>query len=249
MTGTGALAGNFTSSSLFTGNLTGLGGIGQLTGVFTSSSLFRGSLLSGGPGSFLGLFASTSLFTGNLSGIPTPPTPGVCTNLWSADGNYKWTADGFTGWSSDGYEPTPLECAVTYFAAVGVNVGQLTYVYDALVPVGYVITGYVPYISTAYAGQYIPLVISLGPPPGPKVYTVPNVVGKFYYDAQLAILQAGFFIAQPVWGFSPPPAPDPQYVYAQSIAPGTQFPQPVQIIINVQGFPVVNQPGIVVPVP
>jgi beta-lactam-binding protein with PASTA domain len=175
-------------------------------------------------------------------------TLGVCTTLWSADGNYNWSADGYPGISADGYEPTPLECAVTALAAVGVNVGQLTYEYSAYgVPAGWVITGYVPYINAAYAGQYIPLVISLGPAPAPKVLTVPNVVGMFYYDAQLALLDAGFLIGQPLWALSGTVLP--QYVISQSLPAGRQVTTQTQVLITVAGFPVVNQPGIIVPVP
>jgi beta-lactam-binding protein with PASTA domain len=181
---------------------------------------------------------------------PTPPTPPVftCVNLWSADGNLNWSADGYPGISADGYEPTPLECAVTYFAEVGVNVGQLTYQCSTYgVPVGWVITGYVPYINVSYAGQYIPLTISNGPCVGSTTLTVPNVVGMFYYDAQLALLDAGFLIDQPLWALST--TVKPQYVISQSLAPGTQVTTQTQILITVSGFPVINQPGIVTPVP
>ena len=60
---------------------------------------------------------------------------------WTADGQNQWTADGFYGWTADGYQPTLLIAAVTALAAVGVNVGLITYAYDPFVPVGYVITG------------------------------------------------------------------------------------------------------------
>ena len=172
---------------------------------------------------------------------------GPGTTSWSADGNYAITADGFPGWSADGYEPTNLGVATADLAALGVNVGALTYVYDSLVPPGYVITGYVPFLSSAFAGQYIPLVISQGPAPAPKIITVPNVVGLFYYDAQLALLNAGFLIAQPAFALSATVLP--QYVISQSIAAGTQFTQQTQVTIVVSGFRVTNQPGISVPVP
>lgn len=213
--------------------------------------------------------------------IPPPPpfVPNNCTNLWDFSGNWDWDFSGYPGWSWDGYEPTPLECAVTYLAEVGVNVGQLTYQCSSLgVPLGWVITGYVPYINPAYAGRYFPLIISNGPCPVPLYTTVPNVIGMFYYDAQLAILDAALRIAQPIWGFASTvqgsigwtadsttitadssitvdsstviqnfPV-NPQYVYAQSIPPGTTVLQGSQVTITVQGFPVVNQPGIIVPV-
>jgi beta-lactam-binding protein with PASTA domain len=166
---------------------------------------------------------------------------------WTADGFNQWTADGFYGWTADGYEPTTLAAAVTAFAAVSVNVGQLTYVYDPLVPEGFVITGYVPLLLSAVPGSYVPLVISLGPAPTPKVVTVPNVIGRFYYDAQLVLLQAGFLIASPTWVLSSTVLP--QYVISQSIAAGTQFTQQTQVTITVSGFTVINQPSIPTPVP
>jgi beta-lactam-binding protein with PASTA domain len=172
---------------------------------------------------------------------------GPGTNEWSTDGNYQWSTDGFTGWSTDGYEPTSLEVATADLAGFGVNVGALTYVYNSLVPIGFVITGYIPYLSSAFAGQYIPLVISQGPAPPPVELTVPNVVGKFYYDAQLALLDAGFLTAQPTFALSNTVLP--QYVISQSIAAGTQFTQQTQVTIVVSGFSVTNQPGVVVPVP
>jgi beta-lactam-binding protein with PASTA domain len=172
---------------------------------------------------------------------------GPGTNLWSADGNYQWSADGFTGWSADGYEPVSEGVATNQLAAFGVNVGALTYAYDPLVPAGYVITGFVPFLSTTFAGQYIPLKISNGPAPATTALTVPNVVGKFYSDAQLALLQAGFLIAPPQFVLSS--TVKPQYVISQSVAPGTQFTQQTQVTIVVSGFPVTNQPGVVVPVP
>ena len=171
---------------------------------------------------------------------------GPGTNLWSADGNYNVTADGYPGWSADGYEPTTLAVAQADLAAFGVNVGVITYAYSATVPVGYVITGYVPFLSSAYEGQAIPLVLSNGPSPTPRQAIVPNVVGLYYYDAQLAILNASLLTAPPVWVLA---AADPGYVTAQSLAAGATVNQQTQMTITVSGFPVVNQPGIVVPVP
>jgi hypothetical protein len=211
------------------------------------------------------------------SAPPAIPAGGAFgTNLWSADGNYNWTADGYTGWSADGYEPTNLEVATADLASFGVNVGPLTYQYDPLVPLGYVITGYVPFLNVNYAGQYIPLVISNGPAPGSTILTVPNLVGLFYYDAQLAINDAGLLIAPPIWVLTSPPAPPrsdfafgisgfgvgsfgvtplpppgvlPQYVVSQSIPAFTQLTQATQVTITVSGFTAINQPNIPTAVP
>jgi hypothetical protein len=177
---------------------------------------------------------------------PTPPPPIIASNpyLWTADGYNGWSADGFTGWSADGYEPVPLALATAALALYGVNVGVLTYAYSNLVPVGYVITGFVPYLNTSYAGQYIPLVISNGifpVPPGPPA-RVPNVVGMYYFDAQLAILDAGLLIAPPIPVISSTVLP--QYVVSQSLPGGTEVPQQTQITITVSGFTVLQQPGI-----
>jgi hypothetical protein len=283
LTASAALSGQFASVSTFRGNLLGVGGVGVLNGLFTASSQFFGKAVVGGPGALTGVFTSSSDFLGNLVGIVTPVTPGVCTNLWSADGNFNWSADGYPGISADGYEPTPLTCAQTYFSSVGVNVGTLTFQYSPFgVPQGWVITGYVPFINTSFAGQFIPLIISLGPAPAQEIITVPNVIGMYYFDAQQALLHAGFFIDEPIWAFSTsssgtgksvtidstlvtidstvvtidgfggsPPITSvlPQYVFNQSIPAGTTFTQQTLVKITVQGFPVVNQPGITVPVP
>jgi beta-lactam-binding protein with PASTA domain len=175
-----------------------------------------------------------------------PAVPANTNPLWSADGFNQWSADGFYGWSADGYQPTLLSAAVSALAAVGVNVGLITYAYDPLVPAGYVITGWEPLLS-AVPGSYVPLTVSQGPAPTPTPLMVPNVVGKFYYDAQLALLDAGFLIAQPSFALSNTVLP--QYVISQSIAAGTQFTQQTQVTIVVSGFSVTNQPGVVVPVP
>jgi len=63
----------------------------------------------------------------------------------------------------------------------------------------------------------------------------------------LALLNAGFLIAQPAFALSATVLP--QYVISQSIAAGTQFTQQTQVTIVVSGFRVTNQPGISVPVP
>ena len=173
---------------------------------------------------------------------------GPGTNLWSADGNFGTSADGFPGWSADGYEPTPLFFAVVDFAAVGVNVGPITFAYSTVgTPIGWVITGYVPFINPALAGQYIPLVVSNGPAPAPTLVTVPNVVGKYYYDAQLAILQAGLLIQPPKFVINN--SVNPGYVISQSLVAGTQVSPQTPMSITVSGFQVVNQPGVIVPVP
>lgn len=175
------------------------------------------------------------------------PTAPLNTNpLWSADGQNQWTADGFYGWSADGYQPTTLQAAVKALAAVGVNVGLITYVYSAIVPEGYVITGWEPLLSST-PGSYVPLTVSQGPAPVPTLVTVPNVVGKFYYDAQLAILQAGLFIAPPTWVLSTTVIP--QYVISQSLTAGALVTPQTQMTIVVSGFSVLVQPGIPTPVP
>jgi beta-lactam-binding protein with PASTA domain len=209
------------------------------------------------------------------------PSPPNTNPAWSADGFNGWSADGYYGWTADGYEPTTLTAAVAGLAAVGVNVGVITLAFDPVVPIGYVITGWPALLSSA-PGSFVPLTVSDGPAPVPVILTVPDVVGKFYYEAQLALLQAGFLIALPTWslsttetifGWSADGAPypqwsadgsggwsadgaypspitaTPQYVLSQSIAPGTQFTQQTQVSIVVCGFPVINQPNTVVPVP
>ena len=170
---------------------------------------------------------------------------GYGTNLWSADGNYQWSADGFTGWTADGYEPTDLQTATADLATFGVNVGPLTYQYDPLVPLGYVITGYVPFMSVAYAGKYIPLVISNGPAPGSITLTVPDVTGLFYYDAQLKLLQAGLCIGQPVWQLATHVGNE--YVISQSIPGGTVVPNQTQVDIVVANYAIVDSMGVTVP--
>jgi beta-lactam-binding protein with PASTA domain len=76
---------------------------------------------------------------------------------------------------------------------------------------------------------------------------VPNVIGKYYYDAQQAILAAAMLIAPPVWALSS--TINPGYVISQSIAAGTNVNPQTPMTITVAGFPVTNQPGVVVPVP
>lgn len=175
-----------------------------------------------------------------------PSAPLNTNPFWTADGFNQWTADGFYGWSADGYEPTTLQAAVAGLAAVGVNVGLITLAFDPIVPLGYVITGW-PALLSATPGSFVPLTVSEGPAPAPKIMIVPNVVGKFYPDAQLALLQAGFLIAQPTFVLSSTVLP--QYVISQSIAAGAQFTQQTQVAIVVSGFSVLQQPGVPTPVP
>jgi beta-lactam-binding protein with PASTA domain len=165
---------------------------------------------------------------------------------WSADGFNGWTADGFYGWTADGYQPTTLQAAVIALALAGVNVGVITYVFDPVVPSGYVITGW-PQFLTATPGSYVPLTVSEGPAPPVTLATVPNVVGLFYSDAQLALGQARLLIAPPVFVLSA--TVPPQYVISQSIAAGSLVAEQSQVVITVSGFPVINQPNVTVPVP
>ena len=225
-----------------------LAGAAQFTAQAYDVSMAFGALTTLSNGVIAGFAASESMAFGNLRALTVPVTPGVCTNLWSADGNFNWSADGYPGISADGYEPTPQSCAVAALAGFGVNVGQLTLACSNFgVPVGWVITGYVPFLSAAFAGQYIPLTISDGPCPTATTLVAPNVTGMFYYDAQLAILAAGFLIGPPTWALSA--TVSPQYVISQSIPPGTPVNNQTQITIVVAGFPATNQPGIIVPTP
>ena len=75
----------------------------------------------------------------------------------------------------------------------------------------------------------------------------PNVVGKYYYDAQQAILAAAMLIAPPIWVISN--TVNPGFVVSQSITAGTTVPQQTPMTIAVSGFQIINQPGVVVPVP
>jgi beta-lactam-binding protein with PASTA domain len=166
--------------------------------------------------------------------------------FWTADGFNKWSADGFYGWSADGYEPTTLQAAVAGLAAVGVNVGVITYAYDPIIPDGYVITGWPPLLS-ATPGSYVPLTVSQGPAPSKVTALVPNVVGRFYYDAQLALLNARLLVAQPIFALSSTVLP--QYVISQSIAAGSVVAEQTQVTIIVSGFSRLQQPGVPTPVP
>lgn len=176
-----------------------------------------------------------------------PAAPLNTNPAWAADGFNQWSADGFYGFTADGYEPTILQAAVTAFALLGVNVGLITYVYDPVVPDGYVITGWPPLLSAAGPGSYIPLTVSQGPAPPITQATVPNVVGKFYYDAQLALGQARLLIAPPIFVLSS--TVKPQYVISQSIAAGSVVAEQTQVTITVSGFTVIMQPNTAVAVP
>jgi len=112
------------------------------------------------------------------------------------------------------------------------------------------------------------------------VLTVPPVIGKYYGQAQLDLLGAGFLIAEPTWVLpaayptggivtadsditadssvtadalaTPQNAPElslPFYVIAQSLPAGYQTSAQVLVTLQVIGIAVVNQPGVVVPVP
>jgi len=175
------------------------------------------------------------------------PTAPLNTNpAWSADGFNQWSADGFYGWTADGYEPTLLQAAVTALAAVGVNVGVITYANDPLVPSGYVITGW-PALLSSTPGSFVPLTVSQGTAPPVTQALVPNVVGKFYSDAQLALGQARLLIAPPVFVLSA--TVKPQYVISQSMAAGLLVAEQSQVIITVSGFTAIVQPNVSVPVP
>ena len=176
-----------------------------------------------------------------------PTLPPLCNPFWSADGFYGWTADGFPGWSADGYEPTPLACAQSYLAALGINIGTITYVYSQTTPLGWVITGYPGQATFLQPGAYMNLVVSNGPAPPTVLATVPNVVGLYYYDAQLAILDASLRIAPPIFVLSSTVLPG--YVISQSLVAGSQVNAQQQMTITVAGFQVVNQPNKIVAVP
>ena len=185
---------------------------------------------------------------GNSWGSISAPAPRTDIYFWSADGAFDWSADGYPGWSADGYEPTPLEAARTFLAAYGLNVGVITYAYsDYGVPVGWVMTGYPPLLGTLPVGTYVNLVVSEGPTPPATVLVVPNVVGLYYYDAQLALLQAGFLIAPPV--FVNAPGVVPGIVTTQSLAAGVAVTVQTQITITASGFLVPMQGGTIQPVP
>jgi beta-lactam-binding protein with PASTA domain len=176
-----------------------------------------------------------------------PAAPLNTSPQWSADGFNQWSADGFYGWTADGYQPTLLAAAVTNLAVFGVNVGLLNFAFDPVVPLGFVITGYVPFLSSQYAGQYIQLTVSNGPAPPARTRFVPNVVGLYYYDAQLLILRSGLLTAQPTFVLSS--IINPQFVISQSIPEGTAVNEQTQVSIVVSGFPVTNQPGVIIGVP
>jgi beta-lactam-binding protein with PASTA domain len=136
--------------------------------------------------------------------------------------------------------------AVAQLAAFGVNAGVLSYSFDSSPP-GTVLTNITPFLSTSFAGQYIPLTLSQGQSPLPVQALVPNVVGKFYSDAQLALNQARLLCPQPKFVLSSTVLP--QYVISQSIAAGATVPEQTQVTIVVSGFSVLQQPGVPTAVP
>ena len=103
----------------------------------------------------------------------------------------------------------------------------------------------------APAGSIVIFNLSLGAgPPAPAGYgVVPNVLGMFYYDAQLALLGAGFRIAFPRFKLPASPAFLPQYVIGQSIPGGAIVALQTLIKIDVNGFTVVLLPNNPTPVP
>ena len=102
--------------------------------------------------------------------------------------------------------------------------------------------------QAAYAASVNPpgLVFQQTPAPGtpvpvgstvvvtlPLQQVVPNVVGMYFYDAQLALLQAGFLIAAPVLADNPGETIPLGTVMSQSIPPGTAYPAGTQVQITI----------------
>jgi beta-lactam-binding protein with PASTA domain len=143
-------------------------------------------------------------------------------------------------------------------AIAALSAVQLAYTFGPAIfssyPAGTIAAQSPPAGGSVIQGTVVTLNLSLGPlPPPPPVIpagsvAVPDLIGMFYYDAQLAILEYGLRINTPVWVL-PPPGVNPQYVTAQSIAPGTVVAVQTQVTITVAGFTVVNQPNIPTPVP
>lgn len=177
------------------------------------------------------------------------------TPLWSADGNQAITADGYPGWSADGYEPTTLGAAIGWLGMRGYFVGQVSTQYSTLVPAGLVITGYPGKAALAGLGGYVNLIISAGPAPvspvtpspGVGVTIVPNVVGLYYYDAQLAILNAKLLIQAPTWVLNA--AVKPGYVISQTLTAGSTVNQQTGMAVVVSGHPNINTQGIPIGTP
>jgi hypothetical protein len=141
---------------------------------------------------------------------------GPGTYEWSMDGNYNVSWDGYPGWSMDGYEPVKLSVALSLLANAGSYITSITYVPNPDVPPGYVITGIVPYLTTPGP---VALQVSALPPRQENQVYVPDTVGMFYVDAQLAILNAGMLILPPILVISEQVLP--QYVVQQ---PGIPTP-------------------------
>ena len=190
--------------------------------------------------------AAGTTYNGTTVALVISQGAGASTYLWSADGNYQITADGFPGWSADGYEPTPLAVAQAALGANQIQVGTLTYQYSVNgTPIGYVVTGWPAQLGLP-AGSVLNLIISNGPAPPVAPLIVPNVVGMYYYDAQLALLEAGIRTAPPNIVIAP--GVNPGYVTAQSLVAGTPVTGQPQCIITVSGFINQLQGGAQVPV-
>jgi serine/threonine-protein kinase len=135
-----------------------------------------------------------------------------------------------------------LQQAVALLAAAGVSLGNpITYAYSSTIPVGYVISQ-TPSPGEANYGTLVYLTVSNGPAPKATSATVPNVVGRYYYDAQLAILDAQCTIAAPNWIVSA--TVEPGYVISQSVAAGTVAPIGEQVLITVSKY---TQPAYIAP--
>lgn len=116
-------------------------------------------------------------------------------------------------WNFNGSPVIPGQRPAAGFQLIATPVGADTHI-DAVMQIG--------------VGQFTP-----SPPPIPGL-TVPNVVGLYFYDAQLAILQAGFWINTPVEVDAPGEVLG--IVLTQSIAPGSFFLLPQQITITVAAY-------------
>ena len=128
----------------------------------------------------------------------------------------------------------------------GVNIGAVTYAYDPVIPLGYVVTNILPYLYPGNEGLYLDITVSNGPAPAAKLATVPNVVGMYYVDAQAAILTARLLTAVPNLVISTSFAPT--YVIGQSLTAGSTQPEQTTMQITVAGFTTTNSMGVPVPV-
>lgn len=164
------------------------------------------------------------------------PIPGIGTHplTWSADGNFFWSADGFMSWTADGYEAFSEGAYAIKLAQAGYNVGTITYVFSQTDPLGTVMATIPQPFTNAPLGSSINLIVSNGPAQPATTATVPNVVGKYYYDAQLTLLGNALLIAPPVFVLSNTVLPS--YVISQSIAAGAVVGVNTQVVITVSGF-------------